>query len=96
MSEIEALLRALRTLPDPRRPVGPEEVEALLAGARSVAGRWADVLDEIREATHGLVGPRAAAALELAFRRAEESYVELEIALGDVTRTGGRPPHESV
>ncbi|WP_309235720.1 hypothetical protein [Streptomyces sp. TRM64462] len=94
-SETEALLRALRALPDPR-PSGPEDVAALLAGARSVAGRWADVLDEIREGAHGFVGPRAAAALELAFRRAEESYVELEIALGDVIRAGVRPPDSPV
>ncbi|MEE1754511.1 hypothetical protein [Streptomyces sp. SP18CS02] len=89
MSEIEALLQELRALPD-LRPAGPCEVEALLAGARSAAGRWADVLYEIRDSVHGLVGPHAAAALEMAFRRAEESYVELEIALGDVTRRTGR------
>ncbi|GAA4891242.1 hypothetical protein ACFPM3_20470 [Streptomyces coeruleoprunus] len=85
MSDVEALLRELRSLPD-LRPSGPEDVAALLAAARSAAGRWADVLDEIRASARGLVAPRTEAALELAFRRAEESYVELEIALGDVTR----------
>ncbi|MFV2121580.1 hypothetical protein ACE14D_25355 [Streptomyces sp. Act-28] len=87
-AEIDALRRelsALRALPMPH-PARPEELAALLARARSAAGRWADVLDELRETARGLVGPRGAAALELAFRRAEESYVELEIALGDATR----------
>ncbi|MFJ8692408.1 hypothetical protein [Streptomyces roseolilacinus] len=89
-AEIDALQRelsALRALPAPH-PARPEEFAALLAGARSAAGRWADVLDELRETSRGLVGPCGAAALELAFRRAEESYVELEIALGDTTRAG--------
>ncbi|MGW2564594.1 hypothetical protein ACWCXB_36470 [Streptomyces sp. NPDC001514] len=85
MSDIEALLRELRGL-QVMPPGNPDDVEALLARARSAAGRWADVLDEIRESAQGLVGPRAEAALEVAFRRAEESYVELEIALADCTR----------
>lgn len=66
------------------------DLEALLATLKSAAGRWADVLYEIQESAQGLVGPRAEAALEVAFRRAEESYVELEIALSDCAaqRTG--------
>ncbi|GAA2454282.1 MULTISPECIES: hypothetical protein [Streptomyces] len=83
-AEIEALLAELRALPD-LRPAGPQEARALLARVRSAAGRWADVLYEVQESTHGLVGPRTATALETAFRRAEESYVELEIALADTT-----------
>ncbi|MFD7446106.1 hypothetical protein [Streptomyces sp. NPDC059909] len=85
MSDIEALLCELRGL-QAMPPGNPDDVEALLARARSAAGRWADVLDEIRESAQGLVGPRAEAALEVAFRRAEESYVELEIALADCSR----------
>jgi hypothetical protein len=85
MSDIEALLAELRSLPA-TRPTGPGELHALLTAAKSAAGRWADVLYEIRESAQGLAGPRAEAALEVAFRRAEESYVELEIALGDCTR----------
>ncbi|MER7108689.1 hypothetical protein [Streptomyces sp. NPDC000229] len=88
--EIEALLAEVRALPD-LRPAKPHEAEALLAGARSAAARWADVLYEIQESTHGLVGPRTAVALEVAYRRAEESYVELEIALGDAARRSPAP-----
>ncbi|MBM9617882.1 hypothetical protein [Streptomyces zhihengii] len=88
MSDIEALLDELRGLPV-TRPTGQVELEALLTAARSAAGRWADVLEDIRESARGLAGPRAEAALEVAFRRAEESYVELEIALSDCARPSG-------
>ncbi|MEU9376838.1 hypothetical protein AB0D94_24120 [Streptomyces sp. NPDC048255] len=82
MSEIQALLDALTGLPR-TRPAGPAETEVLLAGLRSAAARWADVLYEAGEGVRCQVPPRAEAALILAFRRAEESYVELEIALRD-------------
>lgn len=84
MSDIEALLQELHALKSLGRG-GHDDVGTLLARARSAAGRWADVLDEIRGTARGSVGPRAEAALEVAFRRAEESYVELEIALADCT-----------
>ncbi|MET9322110.1 hypothetical protein ABZX75_18220 [Streptomyces sp. NPDC003038] len=82
MSEMQALLDALTGLPR-SQPAGPAEAEALLAGLRSAAARWADVLYEAGEDVRRQVPPRAEAALTLAFRRAEESYVELEIALRD-------------
>ncbi|MEU9035451.1 hypothetical protein AB0D45_11225 [Streptomyces sp. NPDC048352] len=82
MSEIEALLDALSGLPR-TPPSGPAEAEELLARLRSAAARWADVLYEAQEGTRCRLPPRAEAALTLAFRRAEESYVELEIALRD-------------
>jgi hypothetical protein len=89
MSGIEALLEELRSLPT-TRPSSARDIDALLATAKSAAGRWADVLYEIRESARGLVGPRAEAALEVAFRRAEESYVELEIAPSDRAERTGR------
>ncbi|WP_445269151.1 hypothetical protein [Streptomyces sp. DSM 41634] len=82
MSEIQALVDALSGLPR-TRPAGPAEAEALLARLRSAAARWADILYEAREGVREQVPPRAEAALTLAFRRAEESSVELEIALRD-------------
>ncbi|MEW1549926.1 hypothetical protein [Streptomyces tsukubensis] len=83
MSDIEALLEELRKLPD-TPAASTRELQALLGTVRSAAGRWADVLYAVQESAHGLAGPRAEAALAVAFRRAEESYVELEIALKDL------------
>jgi hypothetical protein len=88
MSDIEALLEELRSLPAIRAS-SALDLEALLTTVKSAAGRWADVLYEIQESAQGLVGPRAEAALEVAFRRAEESYVELEIALSDCAQRTG-------
>lgn len=85
MRDIDALLDELRGVPR-TRPADAHDLQALLATVRSAAGRWADVLDEVRQSARGIAGPRAEAALEVAFRRAEESYVELEIALRDCAR----------
>jgi hypothetical protein len=89
MTEVEALLVELRELREPPgvRPRDPQELDALLARVKSAAARWADVLYEVQESARTLATPRTAAALETAFRRAEESYVELEIALGGAHRT---------
>ncbi|MGW0551120.1 hypothetical protein [Streptomyces altiplanensis] len=89
MSELDALLEELRGLP-PTRPSDARDLEALLTGVKSAAGRWADVLYEVQESARSVAGPRTAAALEVAFRRAEESYVELEFALRDCVRKTGR------
>ncbi len=88
MSDIEALLEELRSMPA-TRAASAQDLEALLGTVKSAAGRWADVLYEIHESAQGLVGPRAEAALGVAFRRAEESYVELEIALSDCAQRTG-------
>ncbi|MBW5485350.1 hypothetical protein [Streptomyces bambusae] len=81
MSDIQALVEELAALPR-TPPAGRAEAEVLLAGLRSAAARWADVLYEAGRATEHLP-PRAEAAVTLAFRRAEQSYVELEIAVRD-------------
>ncbi len=80
-SEVEALLNALRSLPAP--PTDQAGATRYLAGLKSAAAHWAEILDEAHEAAAPFTGPRAEAALRLAFRRAEESYVELEVALQD-------------
>ncbi|MEV8534095.1 hypothetical protein [Streptomyces sp. NPDC051211] len=82
MSDIQALVDELTGLPR-TRPAGPEEAAALLARLRSAAARWADVLYEAGQGSQQHLPPRAEAAVMLAFRRAEQSYVELEIALRD-------------
>ncbi|CAL9387551.1 hypothetical protein SUDANB120_01186 [Streptomyces sp. enrichment culture] len=88
MADIQALLDAVAGLPR-ARPAGPDEAEVLLARLRSAAARWADVLYEAGEGAGRQLPPRAEAALKLAFRRAEDSYVELEIALRDCTEHRG-------
>ncbi|WP_433548923.1 hypothetical protein ACQPZG_30605 [Streptomyces sp. CA-294286] len=89
LTEVEALLvelHELRALPG-IRPSAPHELDALLTRVRSAAARWADLLYEVQESARLCATPRTAAALEVAFRRAEESYVELEIALGEASRS---------
>ncbi|GAA3491022.1 MULTISPECIES: hypothetical protein [Streptomyces] len=86
MSEVDALLAELRALPA-IRPRAPDELDALLRHVKRAAARWADVLYEVQESAQPYAAPRTAAALEVAFRRAEESYVELEIALDDSGRS---------
>ncbi|MFI6938124.1 hypothetical protein ACIBI4_02520 [Streptomyces sp. NPDC050418] len=80
-TEVEALLTQLRALPGP--PATRDEALRYLAGLKSAAARWAEILDEAHASAAAFTGPRAEAALRLAFRRAEESYVELEVALQD-------------
>lgn len=81
MGGVDELVGELLGIPtlDPRDPA---ELTALLARLRSAAARWSDVLGDVCEATRTLAEPGSAAALEIAFRRAEQSYVELEIAHG--------------
>ncbi|MFJ9850369.1 hypothetical protein [Streptomyces sp. NPDC101150] len=93
MSEIDELLDELRGLSS-ATPRDAQELAELLLRIKSAAGHWADVLYDVRRSAQRLAGPRAAAALEIAFRKAEESYIELEIAHGDVREVtgGGRRP----
>ncbi|MGW3690930.1 hypothetical protein [Streptomyces sp. NPDC005125] len=88
MSEIEELLDELRKLPS-TTPNSVHELVEILVRFKSVAGRWADILYDVRQSAAPLAGPRSAAALEIAFRKAEESYVELEIAHRDVQEMSG-------
>ncbi|RSS67372.1 hypothetical protein [Streptomyces sp. WAC06614] len=81
MSDIQALVEELTALPR-TRPAGRDEAEAMLARLRSAAARWADVLYEAGRASEHLP-PRAEAAVMAAFHRAEQAYVELEIAVRD-------------
>lgn len=73
-----AAAEPLRTVPAD----GVELVEVLTEVA-SLAGQWSDVLDGLREATRRFGGPAAGASFDVACRRAEQAFVELEIALRD-------------
>jgi hypothetical protein len=88
VSEIEELLVELRGIPG-ARPVSAGEFGELLVRVKRAAGRWADVLDEVRESARTFAGSGTAAAVEVAFRKAEESYVELEIAHRDCAEASG-------
>ncbi|MGW0995604.1 hypothetical protein [Streptomyces sp. NPDC002520] len=88
MSEIEELLEELGKLPS-SAPKTVRELAEILVRIKSAAGHWADVLYEVRQWSSHHAGPRASAALEIAFRKAEESYVELEIAHRDVRESAG-------
>lgn len=81
MSDIDDLVRELSEVPR-ACPVSERELSELLVRIKSAAGLWADLLYDVRQSAEALAGPGATAALEIAFRRAEESYVELEIAHG--------------
>lgn len=100
MSETEELVQELGKLPSVP-PSDTHELAELLVTLKGAAGRWAEFLYDVRASAHALAGPRALAALELAFRKAEESYVELEIAHGDVKELSGprggseRSPHSA-
>lgn len=89
MAEIQELLAELREIPADA-PKTAHELAEVVGRARSVAGRWADVLDELGLWAAAHAGPRAAAALEIAFRKAEESFVELEIAHRDLAEPADR------
>ena len=77
------------------RPGTPEELAEVLAELAGLAGDWTQVLEGLREVTRRLAGPGAAVSLDVACRRAEQSLLELEIALGDVRATvRGMHPNE--
>ncbi|MFC8278372.1 hypothetical protein ACFUJR_38870 [Streptomyces sp. NPDC057271] len=95
MAEIDDLVHELSDVPR-ERPSSERELSELLGRIKTVAGLWADVLDDLLQSAEALAGPGARAALEIAFRRAEESYVELEIAHGaDRRPSGDRAPRRS-
>ena len=88
LSEHDALLAEVHRLPS-SAPTSADELTDHLVRLKSVAGRWADLLLEVSELSRELSGSGTASALELAFRRAEQSYVELEIAHSAARRPSG-------
>ncbi|MEY9944426.1 hypothetical protein [Kitasatospora sp. GAS1066B] len=89
MSHIDELLVEVHRLPA-GTPTNPRELAEHLGRLKTVAAWWADVLLEVSEASRGLASAPAAAAMEIAFRRAEESFVELQIAHTAASGTSGR------
>ena len=82
MTDIKPLWHAVEPLQS-ARPANGQELVAVLAEVATLAGRWSDVLDGLREATHRFGGTAAAVSFDVACRRAEQAFVELEIAVRD-------------
>jgi hypothetical protein len=54
-----------------------------LSGLAKLSNQWSEAIQALRAPTRRLIGPAAAASVSVAARRAEESFIELEITLGD-------------
>jgi hypothetical protein len=81
-SDLEALGdRLARIAANPPTTTG--ELVAALQGLTKLSNQWSEVLESLQDPTRRLVGPAAASSVIVAARRAEESFVELEITLGD-------------
>ncbi|TWP50899.1 hypothetical protein FKR81_17605 [Lentzea tibetensis] len=64
-------------------PENSEDLVETLAGLAKLSNQWSEAIQALRAPTRRLVGPAAAASVSVAARRAEESFIELEITLGD-------------
>src|SRR5688500_18377049 len=64
-------------------PTTTGELVATLEGLAKLSNQWSEVSESLQDPTRRRVGPAAAASVVVAARRAEESFVELEVTLGD-------------
>jgi hypothetical protein len=64
-------------------PDNTEDLVDTLSGLAKLSNQWSEAIQALRAPTRRLVGPAAAASVSVAARRAEESFIELEITLGD-------------
>ncbi|GAA0234859.1 hypothetical protein GCM10010492_37230 [Saccharothrix mutabilis subsp. mutabilis] len=64
-------------------PGSSAELVERLAELARLASRWSDLVRELQEPTHRMIGTAAAASVGVAARRAEEAFLELEVTLGD-------------
>ena len=84
--EVDPALDALRDRLAEIIASPPDNTEALvdtLSGLAKLSNQWSEAIQALRAPTRRLVGPAAAASVSVAARRAEESFIELEITLGD-------------
>jgi hypothetical protein len=68
-------------------PGSTDELVAVLDELATFASRWSDLLEEFRQAAHKFGGLSAALSFDLACRRSEQAFIELEIARRNA-RTG--------
>lgn len=64
-------------------PDNTEDLVDTLSGLAKLSNQWSEAIQALRAPTRRLIGPAAAASVSVAARRAEESFIELEITLGD-------------
>lgn len=74
------------------KPGSATELVAVLDRLARLASQWSDMLDGLREATRQYGGPGAAVSFDVACRRSEQAFIELEIALRDA-RASSRNGH---
>src|SRR5690349_4433022 len=60
-------------------PENTDELVTALSGLAKLSNQWSEAIQALRAPTRRLVGPAAAASVSVAARRAEESFIELEI-----------------
>ena len=65
------------------QPRNSKELIAVLDELAGLASKWAEVLDGLRDATRRYGGPGASASFDVACRRSEQAFVELQVALRD-------------
>jgi len=61
-------------------PGSTDELVAVLDELATFASRWSDLLEEFRQAAHKFGGVSAGLSYDLACRRSEQAFIELEIA----------------
>ena len=64
-------------------PENTDDLVDTLSGLAKLSNQWSEAIQALRAPTRRLIGPAAAASVSVAARRAEESFIELEITLGD-------------
>ncbi|GAB2849864.1 hypothetical protein [Lentzea nigeriaca] len=76
-------------------PENTDDLVDTLSGLAKLSNQWSEAIQALRAPTRRLVGPAAAASVSVAARRAEESFIELEITLGDALAAQPRPLRQS-
>ncbi|MFD4638732.1 hypothetical protein ACFWN2_15565 [Lentzea sp. NPDC058436] len=76
-------------------PDNTEELVDTLSGLAKLSNQWSEAIGALRAPTRRLVGSAAAASVSVAARRAEESFIELEITLGDALAAQPRAIRQS-
>ena len=74
------------------RPDSAAELVSVLDQLARIACDWSELLENFRHATHRFGGPGAAASYDMACRRFEQAFIELEIARHNARAAGYGEP----